>query len=221
MASLAALDLWHLLPLVAGQGETVAGTSWLDLARLEKAPASFLSLSPPMLLALEQAAADGRVAEAVLLAHRMVGTLDLSTIHPSDMARIATVLDQIGQPAVATVFAGEVATAHILAAMRKAGDVAPILLPATMDANADMDVNASAAAPETGATDAPENGVAENGVAENGVAAPEASETEARVTGALDPDAPVVPDAPEAASAAVTSVDNSTMTAETNADTTN
>ena len=233
MASLAALDLWHLLPLVAGQGETVADTSWLDLAMPEMAPASFLSLSPPMLRALEQAAAEDRVAEAVLLAHRMVGTLDLSTIHPSDVARIATVLNQIGQSAVAAAFAGEVATAHILAAMREAGDVAPILLPAIIDANADVDVNASAVVPESVVMDVLENGAAESSMTESDAAVPAvgetgasetgtseigASETEAGVTGAL---APAVSDAPEAVSAAVTSVDNSTMTAGTNADTTN
>jgi len=131
IADLGTLDLWHLMPLVASDDMVVADTALLDLA-MATAPAhaSYVSVSPLMLGALEQAAADGRVAESVLLAHRVVGTLDLAEMHPADAARIASVLDQIGQPAIAAGFVNEVVTAHILAAMRDVGEVRPIVMPA-------------------------------------------------------------------------------------------
>ena len=47
-----------------------------------------------MLRAMEQAAGDGRVAETVLLAHRIVGTIDLAAIHPADAARVVRALDK-------------------------------------------------------------------------------------------------------------------------------
>ena len=125
-AALGTLGLWHLLPLVGSDDMATADTDWLDLAMASPAPASYLSVSPLMLRALEQAAADGRVAETVLLAHRIVGTLDLAEIHPSDAARISAVLEQIGQPATAAGFANEVVTAHILAVMSKTDEARPI-----------------------------------------------------------------------------------------------
>ena len=104
-----------------------AGGDWLELATPDAAdPVSYLSVSPVMLRAMEQAAGDGRVAETVLLAHHVVGTLDLAAIHPADAARVARALDKVGQPATATAFAGDVAKAHLLAVMRGSGEVMPI-----------------------------------------------------------------------------------------------
>ena len=133
-ADLAPLDrfgLWHLLPLVERDtpmdAAMDAGGDWLELATPDAAdPVSYLSVSPVMLRAMEQAAGDGRVAETVLLAHHVVGTLDLAAIHPADAARVARALDKVGQPATATAFAGDVAKAHLLAVMRGSGEVMPI-----------------------------------------------------------------------------------------------
>ena len=157
-ANVAPLDqfgLWHLLPLIEldtpMDAAINAGDDWLDLTSPDSGePASFLSISPIMLRAMEQAAGDGRVAETVLLAHRIVGTLDLAAIHPADAARVARALDKVGQPATARAFAGDVAKAHLLMVMRDSGEVMPI---AMIDAEAN-DVAAGANGIETEATDA-------------------------------------------------------------------
>lgn len=130
---LGALDLWHLLPLLASDNMDVTEASWLDLAMPVAAPATYLSASPLILRALEEAAADRRVAETVLLAHRIVGDLDLAAIHPADVARIGAALRQVGQPAAASAFAGEVVTAHILSQMALAGDVREIVAPPAVE----------------------------------------------------------------------------------------
>jgi hypothetical protein len=77
---------------------------------------------------MEKAAGDGRVAETVLLAHRIVGTIDLAAIHPADAARVVRALDKVGQPATARAFAGDVAKAHLLLVMRDSGEVMPIAM---------------------------------------------------------------------------------------------
>ena len=116
-----------------------AGDDWLELASSDAGePASFLSVSPVMLRAMEQAAGDGRVAETVLLAHRIVGTIDLAAIHPADAARVVRALDKVGQPATARAFAGDVARAHLLMVMRDSGEVMPIaMVDAAIEAAAD------------------------------------------------------------------------------------
>ncbi len=123
MAALDTLQMWHLLPLVE-QATTDLATDavtrdWIGLAMPAKMmPASYLSVSPLMLRALEQAAETGRVAEAVLLAHRIVGTLDLAGLHPADAARIVAALSTAGQQETAVDLSGEVAAAHLMAAMQ-------------------------------------------------------------------------------------------------------
>ena len=61
------------------------------------APEQTLSISPVLLRALDEAAAAGRVAETILLAHRIVGVQDLAAADPADMARVADALDAAGQ----------------------------------------------------------------------------------------------------------------------------
>jgi hypothetical protein len=66
--------------------------------------------------ALDEAAAEGRVAETILLAHRAVGTHDLAKMNPADAARIAASLDAVDQPGAARRFRRDVVAAHLLAA---------------------------------------------------------------------------------------------------------
>ena len=172
-ADLAPLDrfgLWHLLPLVERDtpmdAAMDAGGDWLELATPDAAgPVSYLSLSPVMLRAMEQAAGDGRVAETVLLAHHIVGTLDLAAIHPADAARVARALDKVGQPATATAFAGDVAKAHLLAVMRGSGEVMPIETAAMAEEDAGVgtlqtDGTAAPAAAEAGDAEAGDSAAA-------------------------------------------------------------
>jgi hypothetical protein len=115
--------MWHLLPLV--EQATAPGASdgvsrdWIALAMPNRSsPASYLSISPLMLRALEQAAGSGSVAETVLLAHRIVGTVGLAEMHPSDAARIVAALSAADQQDTARALAAEVASAHLMAAMQ-------------------------------------------------------------------------------------------------------
>ena len=179
---------------------------WASLAMPAAAPVSYLSLSPPMLRALEQAGAEGRVAESVLLAHRLVGTLDLADIHPADAARIAAVLDQIGQPAAAAGFVGEVVTAHVLAAMQASGEVSPIELPAVMASDAGMT--------ETGMT-AIGTGQSETVVLQAGEAA-----SGDVISGETSPGGTTTDDPDDAGTAAATA-DSSAPATQTNVDTSN
>ena len=121
MPALAKLGKFSLLPLaVSGQELATGGTgeamSWLvaaspDVIRAE----TFLSVSPVILQALDQAAAAGRVAETILLAHRAVGDSDLAAVNPADVARIAAALTAVGQVGPAGQFQREVVAAHLLA----------------------------------------------------------------------------------------------------------
>ena len=122
MTSLAILGKYSLLPLaVSGDGmaamEPGEAMSWLvaaspDAIRTE----TFLSASPIIMQALDEAAAEGRVAETILLAHRAVGTHDLAEMNPADAARIAASLDAVDQPGAARRFRRDVVAAHLLAA---------------------------------------------------------------------------------------------------------
>ena len=133
IAPLDRLGLWHLLPLIELgtplDAVMTAGDDWLELASPDAGElASFLSVSPVMLRAMEQAAVDGRVAETVLLAHRIISTIDLAAIHPADAARVVSAIDKVGQPGTARAFAGDVAKAHLLMLMRDSGEVMPIAM---------------------------------------------------------------------------------------------
>ena len=121
MTSLAILDKFSLLPLAASGDASTAmapgeAMSWLVAAspgaiRTE----TFLSASPIMMRALDEAAAAGRVAETILLAHHVVGTNSLAAINPADVARIAAALDTVGQAVPARRFRRDVVAAHLLA----------------------------------------------------------------------------------------------------------
>ena len=122
MTSLAILGKYSLLPLAATPDgamamEPGAAMSWLasaspDAIRSE----SFLSVSPIMLQALDDAATAGRAAETILLAHRAVGTHSLDKMNPADVARIAAALEAVGQQQPAQRFRRDVVAAHLLAA---------------------------------------------------------------------------------------------------------
>ncbi|MGC6454414.1 MAG: hypothetical protein ACON31_10945 [Candidatus Puniceispirillaceae bacterium] len=152
LAALGKLEMWHLLPLVEARAKTSPdrpSRDWIGLAmptRIE--PASYLSVSPLMLLALEQAASSGRVAEAVLMAHRIVGTLDLAALHPADVSRIAAALSAAGQKTAASTLAAEVAASHLMAAMQ----AVEITLPERSDLmGAGADTAAMDTSPQAGA----------------------------------------------------------------------
>ena len=137
MASLATLGKFPLLPLVdAGVGPsgvpsvdtgTDLGTEMTATAPAAAmsllvagtpgtmAPERFLSVSPVMLRALDEAASGGRVAETILLAHRTVGANSLVEMNPADMARIAKALALVEQGAPAQRFRREVVAAHLMA----------------------------------------------------------------------------------------------------------
>jgi hypothetical protein len=122
MTSLAILGKYSLLPLaISGDGmvamEPGEAMSWLVAAspgaiRTE----TFLSASPIIMQALDEAAAEGRVAETILLAHRAVGTHNLAEMNPADVARIAAALDAVDQTEPAHRFRRDVVAAHLLVA---------------------------------------------------------------------------------------------------------
>jgi hypothetical protein len=124
VANLETLNMWQLLPLVerTASPEAKLGTSginsqWLQTASLASMePASFLSVSPIMLRALEAAANENRVGEAALLAQRVIADIDLAMLHPADANRIAIALASIGQDDTASRFKSEVVSMHLLAA---------------------------------------------------------------------------------------------------------
>jgi hypothetical protein len=133
MTSLAILGKYSLLPLaISGDGmvamEPGEAMSWLVAAspgaiRTE----TFLSASPIIMQALDEAAAEGRVAETILLAHRAVGTHNLAEMNPADVARIAAALDAVDQTEPAHRFRRDVVAAHLLvAAHAQAIDLPPV-----------------------------------------------------------------------------------------------
>ena len=118
-AALDQLDIWHLLPLferrVGADAATAMPVNWLSLdSAAARAPASFVSISPVWMRALEQAADDRRVGETVLIAQRIVSAQGLSQLHPADAARIHAALMTIGQTAVANAVANDILSAHLL-----------------------------------------------------------------------------------------------------------
>jgi len=121
MPALAKLGKFSLLPLALSGQDLVNGgsgeaMSWLVTASPDRIRAeSFLSVSPVILQALDQAATAGRVAETILLAHRAVGDSSLAALNPADVVRIAAALTTIGQAGAARQFQREVVAAHLLA----------------------------------------------------------------------------------------------------------
>lgn len=116
LESLRPLDMWHLLPLATGAVETAAEPAWLVTALdAAIAPEQTLSISPVLLRALDEAAAAGRVAETILLAHRIVGVQDLAMLDPSDMVRVAGALDVAGQSDAVGELRREIVASRLLA----------------------------------------------------------------------------------------------------------
>ena len=116
LESMRPLDMWHLLPLSTGAVETAAEPAWLLTAFGDNmAPEQALSISPILLRALDEAAAGGRVAETILLAHRIVGVKDLATVNPADLARVADALDAVGQNDAAGSLRREIVASRLLA----------------------------------------------------------------------------------------------------------
>ena len=118
-AALDQLDIWHLLPLferrIDGDAATAMPINWLSLdSAAARSPASFVSVSPVWMRALEQAVSDGRVGETVLIAQRIVAAQGLSQLHPADAARIHAALMAIGQAEVANAVANDILSAHLL-----------------------------------------------------------------------------------------------------------
>ena len=100
---------------VGANAATLVPVNWLSLDSVAaRAPASFVSVSPVWIRALEQAAGDGRVGETVLIAQRILSAQGLSQLHPADAARIHAALMTIGQTAVANAVANEILSAHLL-----------------------------------------------------------------------------------------------------------
>ena len=129
-SSLNELGVWHLLPLMEVAGlEPDNAVDWMTLTTpASLTPVSYLSVSPVMMRALEQAASGGRVGEAVLLAQRIVAGQNLASLHPADLARIAAALNGIGQRNVASDFAMEVMRSHILASAAAIALGEPVLV---------------------------------------------------------------------------------------------
>ena len=100
---------------VGADAATAMSVNWLSLdSAAARAPASFVSISPVWMRALEQAADDGRVGETVLIAQRIVSAQGLSLLNPADAARIHAALMTIGQARVANAVANDILSAHLL-----------------------------------------------------------------------------------------------------------
>ena len=88
---------------------------WLELAATPYVESpTYVSTSPVVLRALDQAAANGNVAETVLLAHRVARVPRLASLHPADAARVVSALRAVGHEDTATAFSQEVLLAHML-----------------------------------------------------------------------------------------------------------
>ncbi len=165
MPSLAKLGKFSLLPLApSGRGDTSAGSgeamSWLvtaspDVIRTE----TFLSVSPIILQALDEAAAADRVAETILLAHRAVGDNSLAVMNPADAARIAAALTAVDQASAALQFRREVVAAHLLASAKaQVMNSLPVTAATTSQEVAPIGSTDIIARPESGPAAGPEAG---------------------------------------------------------------
>ena len=76
--------------------------------------ASAYRLSAPALLALEQAAAAGRVGEAALIAARLMQPVTLGWVAPQDSARVLVALQHVGLDEAATALADELIRSYLL-----------------------------------------------------------------------------------------------------------
>ena len=150
------LDMWHLLPLSTGAGETELEPAWLATALgPAKASEQVLSISPVLLRALDEAATSRRVAETILLAHRIVGAQNLAMINPSDVAHVADRLDAVGQADAASDLRREMVASRLLAyASAKAHTLPPAAATPAMDAGVADNATPVDAQPATAPTTA-------------------------------------------------------------------
>ena len=166
------LDMWHLLPLferrVSGSPATTMPVNWLAFdSAAARAPRSFVSVAPVWMRALEQAAGNSRVGEAVLIAQRIVASQGLEQLHPADVARIHDALIAIGQGPVANSLATDVVSAHLLeTALRiDVSDLPPMVIDQTASADDTGDAgdtNDTGNASDAGEGDSNDDSVIEN-----------------------------------------------------------
>ena len=74
----------------------------------------FYRLPAPGLMALEQAAAAGRVGEVALIANRLIQPLSLGWIAPADGARVIIALQTAGLDEASDSLAEELVRSHLL-----------------------------------------------------------------------------------------------------------
>jgi hypothetical protein len=112
---LAALDMWHLLPVLEAAGVVLDGQNWLELTKIAAGTGrSAITLSPVMMQAVLSAAADRRVAETILLANWLLRDVPLDRIVAADAASLIRALQDIGQGAAARALAQEIVAAHLM-----------------------------------------------------------------------------------------------------------
>jgi hypothetical protein len=112
---LAALDMWHLLPVFEAAGVVLDGQNWLELTKMVAGTGrSAMSLPPVMMQAVLSAAADRRVAETILLANWLLRDVALDGIVAADAASLIRALHDIGQGAAARALAQEIVAAHLM-----------------------------------------------------------------------------------------------------------
>ena len=116
----ARLDCWALLPVFEARGMTPPSRDWVAQLAVQAnqpqtgAVASAYRLSAPALLALEQAAAAGRVGEAALIAARLMQPVTLGWVAPQDSARVLVALQHVGLDEAATALADELIRSYLL-----------------------------------------------------------------------------------------------------------
>ncbi|MEL0042072.1 MAG: hypothetical protein VW828_01790, partial [Candidatus Puniceispirillum sp.] len=112
---LAALDMWHLLPVLEVAGVVLDGQNWLELTKIAAGTGrSAMTLSPVMMQAVLSAAADRRVAETILLANWLLRDVPLDRIVAADAASLIRALQDIGQGEAARALAQEIVAAHLM-----------------------------------------------------------------------------------------------------------
>jgi len=113
------LDAWPLLPVLTALGSAAADRDWTagidpDARQGTDIPPAYHRLAPRIVLAIEQTAASGNVAETGLLAAMAVQPYDLGWIAPVDSARIVAALKQVGLDNFAEMLADEVIISFLL-----------------------------------------------------------------------------------------------------------
>ena len=112
---LAALDMWHLLPVFEAAGAVVGDQNWLELTKTAAGTGrSAITLSPVMMQSVLSAAADRRVAETILMANWLLRDVPLDRIVAADAAALIRALQDISQGEAARAFAQEIVVEHLM-----------------------------------------------------------------------------------------------------------